>query len=126
MTLDAGALTLVGDVIDLKLPWLAGYSRQAAALVRDAGRLSLRFTNDTQTDEPHELIILTGANGAFCAGYDLKSAAQGSGLRYEPEGVGPIEDVKKGFGRETVTPASESGTPDATPLTEARMKSRCT
>ncbi|WP_296277242.1 HD domain-containing phosphohydrolase [Pseudomonas sp. UBA7530] len=32
-------LTLVGDVIDLKLPWLAGYSRQAANLVRDAGRL---------------------------------------------------------------------------------------
>ncbi len=33
------SLTLVGDVIDLKLPWLAGYSRQAAVLVRDAGRL---------------------------------------------------------------------------------------
>ncbi|AVO56249.1 phosphohydrolase [Ectopseudomonas mendocina] len=33
------SLTLVGDVIDLKLPWLAGYSRQAASLVRDAGRL---------------------------------------------------------------------------------------
>lgn len=29
----------------------------------DAGRLSLRFTNSTQTDEPHELIIVTGANG---------------------------------------------------------------
>ncbi|WP_277373502.1 HD domain-containing phosphohydrolase [Pseudomonas sp. AA-38] len=35
----AVALTLVGDVIDLKLPWLAGHSRQAASLVRDAGRL---------------------------------------------------------------------------------------
>jgi len=33
------SLTLVGDVIDLKLSWLAGYSRQAASLVRDAGRL---------------------------------------------------------------------------------------
>ncbi|BAN48113.1 HD domain-containing phosphohydrolase [Metapseudomonas resinovorans] len=33
------ALTLVGDVIDLKLPWLAGYSRQAAELVRQAARL---------------------------------------------------------------------------------------
>ncbi|MGE8451121.1 MAG: HD domain-containing phosphohydrolase, partial [Pseudomonadales bacterium] len=32
-------LTLVGDVIDLKLSWLAGYSRQAASLVRDAARL---------------------------------------------------------------------------------------
>jgi HD-GYP domain-containing protein (c-di-GMP phosphodiesterase class II) len=33
------SLTLVGDVIDLKLPWLAGYSRQTASLVRDAARL---------------------------------------------------------------------------------------
>lgn len=33
------ALTLVSDVIDLKLPWLAGYSRQAAELVRGAARL---------------------------------------------------------------------------------------
>jgi HD-GYP domain-containing protein (c-di-GMP phosphodiesterase class II) len=33
------SLSLVGDVIDLKLPWLAGYSRQSAGLVRDAARL---------------------------------------------------------------------------------------
>ncbi|SEE70631.1 HD domain-containing phosphohydrolase [Pseudomonas migulae] len=33
------ALTLVGDVIDLKLPWLAGYSRRSAELVREAARL---------------------------------------------------------------------------------------
>ncbi|MHC6223868.1 HD domain-containing phosphohydrolase [Pseudomonas sp. X10] len=32
-------LTLVGDVIDLKLPWLAGYSRGAADLVRRAAQL---------------------------------------------------------------------------------------
>lgn len=32
-------LTLVGDVIDLKLPWLAGYSRRSAELVREAARL---------------------------------------------------------------------------------------
>ena len=41
-------------------------------------------------DDSQSVAILTGANGAFCAGYDLKSAAQGSGLRYEPEGVGPM------------------------------------
>ncbi|MNK89183.1 Cyclic di-GMP phosphodiesterase response regulator RpfG [compost metagenome] len=34
------SLTLVSDVIDLKLPWLAGYSRRASELVREAGRLS--------------------------------------------------------------------------------------
>ncbi|WP_460135164.1 HD domain-containing phosphohydrolase [Pseudomonas sp. S1_E04] len=34
------SLTLVGDVIDLKLPWLAGYSRRSADLVRAAAQLS--------------------------------------------------------------------------------------
>ncbi len=33
-------LTLVGDVIDLKLPWLSGYSRCSSELVREAARLS--------------------------------------------------------------------------------------
>jgi HD-GYP domain-containing protein (c-di-GMP phosphodiesterase class II)/DNA-binding CsgD family transcriptional regulator len=33
-------LSLVADVIDLKLPWLAGYSRRASELVREAARLS--------------------------------------------------------------------------------------
>ncbi len=32
-------LTLVADVIDLKLPWLAGYSRQVADLARECGAL---------------------------------------------------------------------------------------
>jgi len=32
-------LTLIADVIDLKLPWLAGYSRQVAELARAAGAL---------------------------------------------------------------------------------------
>ncbi|MGF0337954.1 HD domain-containing phosphohydrolase [Ectopseudomonas toyotomiensis] len=33
-------LTLVGDVIDLKLPWLAGHSRQVAHVAVEAARLS--------------------------------------------------------------------------------------
>src|ERR1700741_3649596 len=41
-------------------------------------------------DESQSVAILTGANGAFCAGFDLKAAAAGSGSRYEPEGVGPM------------------------------------
>jgi enoyl-CoA hydratase len=42
-------------------------------------------------DESQSVAILTGAGGAFCAGYDLKSAATGAGAgRYEPEGVGPM------------------------------------
>jgi HD-GYP domain-containing protein (c-di-GMP phosphodiesterase class II) len=34
------SLTLVGDVIDLKLPWLAGHSRQVAHVAMEAARLS--------------------------------------------------------------------------------------
>ena len=41
-------------------------------------------------DDSQSVAILTGAGGAFCAGFDLKSAAQGSGSRYEPESVGPM------------------------------------
>lgn len=33
------SLTLVGDVIDLKLPWLAGHSRQVAHVAMEAARL---------------------------------------------------------------------------------------
>lgn len=29
----------------------------------DAGRVAIRFTNDSQADEPHELVIATGADG---------------------------------------------------------------
>jgi HD-GYP domain-containing protein (c-di-GMP phosphodiesterase class II) len=36
---DSIALTLVADVIELKLPWLAGYSRQVAQLVQSAAVL---------------------------------------------------------------------------------------
>ncbi|MBU2065043.1 MAG: LuxR C-terminal-related transcriptional regulator [Gammaproteobacteria bacterium] len=35
----AVSLTLVGDVIDLKLPWLAGHSRQVAHIAVEAARL---------------------------------------------------------------------------------------
>ncbi|MGE0425961.1 MAG: crotonase/enoyl-CoA hydratase family protein [Reyranellaceae bacterium] len=41
-------------------------------------------------DDSQSVAILTGAGGAFCAGFDLKSAARGSGRSYEPEGVGPM------------------------------------
>ena len=42
-------LTLVGDVIDLKLPWMAGYSRQVAELARaSAALLGLDTINQAQ------------------------------------------------------------------------------
>jgi len=56
---------------------------ETAVLLREA---FLAF----DADDSQSVAILTGANGAFCAGFDLKSAAQGSGLGYQPEGVGPM------------------------------------
>ncbi|MCY3828240.1 MAG: enoyl-CoA hydratase-related protein, partial [Rhodospirillaceae bacterium] len=55
-----------------------------AGALRDA---FLDFADDDSVD----VAVFTGADGAFCAGYDLKalSASQG-GIPYEPEGVGPM------------------------------------
>ena len=43
------SLTLVGDVIDLKLPWLAGHSRQVAHVAMEAARL-WALPDATRTD----------------------------------------------------------------------------
>src|SRR5215204_6317459 len=40
-------------------------------------------------DDEAAVAVLRGADGAFCAGYDLKSFS-GAGAPYEPEGVGPM------------------------------------
>lgn len=56
---------------------------ETAVLLREA---FLAF----DADDSQSVAILTGAGGAFCAGFDLKSAASGSGRIYEPEGVGPM------------------------------------
>jgi enoyl-CoA hydratase len=57
---------------------------ETAILLRDA------FTA-FDADDSQSVAILTGANGTFCAGYDLKATAAGGGVgRYEPEGVGPM------------------------------------
>ena len=44
-----------------------------------------------EADDERAVAILTGAAGAFCAGFDLKVAAQGSGeVRHDPRGEGPM------------------------------------
>ncbi|WP_150578890.1 HD domain-containing phosphohydrolase [Pseudomonas fluorescens] len=55
-------LTLVGDVIDLKLPWLAGYSRRSASLVRAASRLS--GLSQTSTDQLGQAALIHGIGKA--------------------------------------------------------------
>jgi len=42
-------------------------------------------------DETVDVAVFTGADGAFCAGYDLKAFSASKGdVPYEPEGVGPM------------------------------------
>jgi len=44
-----------------------------------------------ERDEAAKVAVLTGANGVFCAGYDLKSlSGRGIGETYDPEGEGPM------------------------------------
>lgn len=42
------------------------------------------------TDDRLEAAVLTGANGTFCAGADLKAVASGQGNRVAAEGDGPL------------------------------------
>jgi enoyl-CoA hydratase len=41
-------------------------------------------------DDSLEAAVLTGANGTFCAGADLKAVASGRGNRARPDGDGPL------------------------------------
>jgi enoyl-CoA hydratase len=42
------------------------------------------------TDDGHDVAVLTGANGVFCAGADLKAIVSGDPVRTRPEGDGPM------------------------------------
>jgi enoyl-CoA hydratase len=57
--------------------------RETAGLLFDA------FTT-FDADESLSVAILTGAEGAFCAGADLKAVATGGGNRVRREGEGPL------------------------------------
>lgn len=57
--------------------------RPTAAELADAFR---RF----EADNSLSVAVLTGADGAFCAGADLKAIASGTGNRMRAEGDGPL------------------------------------
>ncbi|MEQ1552453.1 crotonase/enoyl-CoA hydratase family protein [Sphingorhabdus sp.] len=44
---------------------------------------------DFEADDTAQVAVLSGADGNFCAGFDLKSVGSAND-RYEPEGVGPM------------------------------------
>ena len=54
-----------------------------------------RFDGDGALD----IAILTGANGAFCAGADLKAVATGSGNRVTMDGDGPLGPTRLVLGK---------------------------
>ncbi len=65
---------------------------QARNAVNPETALELRAAfKDFEADDERSVAILTGSEGAFCAGFDLKVAAQGSGeVRHDPQGEGPM------------------------------------
>jgi enoyl-CoA hydratase len=54
-----------------------------AALLADAFR-------DFDGDDAHDVAVLTGAGGTFCAGADLKAISDGRGNPVHPDGDGPM------------------------------------
>ncbi|HJQ57232.1 MAG TPA: crotonase/enoyl-CoA hydratase family protein [Vineibacter sp.] len=67
---------------------------ETAILLREA------FTS-FDADGSQAVAILTGADGAFCAGYDLKAAASSVG-RHDPEGVGPMGPTRLLLGKPVI------------------------
>ena len=48
-----------------------------------------------EADGEAAVAVLTGAGGIFCAGYDLKSVAEGGADRYDPDGEGPMGPTRR-------------------------------
>jgi len=70
---------------------------QARNAVNPETALELRAAfEDFEADDELSVAILTGAKGTFCAGFDLKVAAQGADrVRHDPKGEGPMGPTRK-------------------------------
>src|SRR5262245_44546512 len=66
-----------------------------AALLADAFRAF-------DLDDEHDIAILTGAGGTFCAGADLKAIADGRGNRVREDGDGPMGPTRMLLGKPVV------------------------
>lgn len=66
-----------------------------------ATELAAAFTA-FDTDDRLSVAILTGAEGAFCAGADLKAVAEGRGNRVTESGLGPLGVTRMLLGKPVV------------------------
>lgn len=80
------ALTTIGrtQIIQIERP-----SRRNAVDGPTAERLADAF-HDFDHDDQYDVAILTGTDGSFCAGADLKAVANGSGNSVKETGRGPM------------------------------------
>jgi len=60
------------------------------AVDRDAATALLEAFEAFDRDDRHNVAVLSGANGTFCAGADLKAISDGTGNRVTPDGPGPM------------------------------------
>ncbi|MDJ0787745.1 MAG: crotonase/enoyl-CoA hydratase family protein [Myxococcota bacterium] len=66
-----------------------------------AARLAEAF-RAFDADEEARVAILTGANGAFCAGADLKAVAGGQGNRVDEQGDGPMGPTRMALSKPVI------------------------
>ena len=55
-----------------------------------------------ETDESMSVAVFTGAGGTFCAGFDLKSLAEGDSNRLTPDGDGPMGPTRLKLSRPVI------------------------
>ncbi len=65
-------------------------SQRRNAVDGPTAALLLAAFEEFEADDQLRVAILTGANGTFCAGADLKAISEGAGNRVELDGAGPM------------------------------------
>ncbi len=60
------------------------------AVDREAATALMEAFEAFDRDDRHNVAVLSGASGTFCAGADLKAISDGSGNRVTPDGPGPM------------------------------------
>ena len=86
---DSREAVLVSDDGPIRTVTINRPARRNAVDRPTASELLAAF-EDFEADETLAVAVLTGADGTFCAGADLKGVADGLGNRVAPDGPGPM------------------------------------